>query len=596
MSSLVSLPGVKDNVKNWDFTSVPGFPGGFALALAEYAFARLYPPSSLCPKAVKWLTVHNQLNTLKAFAEYCSKLGLRGFHQVNQRVLTEYLRELQHGQRKKSKSRILVIIRDIYRIWDYRHFISEPMHELPFGRTYKKLFGKAPSYSENSTPVIPEPVYGAVMSAALKYVQDYSSTIIQTWNYLIAFWKTEVAIPCNQGQKGKKRANKNLLKEVKSILACTACPWRRQQWIGLADLLSELQQLRTACTLIILAYSGIRLSELLSLEANSYVSDTCEDGLMRYFINTTVHKHRASGSKDTWVVIDEVVQAIRLLEQLSARQRSSSKDDRLFIHDPKIPYFSIRADFENAKLVWYTNEAIGLQLDSFQSHCNKNILDVAIPEWVDDSGTSRSWKFNARQFRRTLARYIARQPFGIIAGMLQYKQVEVAVFQGYAGTEPAWNKLLEEERVLASVDILEEIAMDLSNGDVAGGVGENLKQSFASEFRGRAEDYPPSQIAKWLARGKKPLFVGKFNFCFFDPTRARCTGGLEVAAPVLNHCQPGTCDNACVGKRHIGKWEAQLAQAEEIVLHPKTSPHFAGVMKREATILRRIVSEYGNKK
>lgn len=114
-----------------------------------------------------------------------------------------------------------------------------------------------------------------------------------------------------------------------------------------------------------------------------------------------------------------------------------------------------------------------------------------------------------------------------------------------------------------------------------------------AEFRGRAEDFPPSQIAKWLANGRKNLFVGKFNFCFFDPTKALCT--LETAEkdkPILNFCQPEHCGNACIAKRHAPMWLAQLKQAEELAEYPKASEYQRAALNEEIAKLGAVVAPF----
>jgi hypothetical protein len=161
------------------------------------------------------------------------------------------------------------------------------------------------------------------------------------------------------------------------------------------------------------------------------------------------------------------------------------------------------------------------------------------------------------------------------------------------GLEPEWNKLLSDEKVLAGIDILDEVAIDLSNGQLAGGLGQELKEQFALEFKGRAEDFPPSQIARWLSRAAKPLFVGKLNFCFFDPVKAVCTKGASEA-PVLNRCQPSNCANACIGKRHLPIWEAQLKQAEEFIAWPKSSRVHREAMSVEVAKLRAVLNDFGD--
>lgn len=76
--------------------------------------------------------------------------------------------------------------------------------------------------------------------------------------------------------------------------------------------------------------------------------------------------------------------------------------------------------------------------------------------------------------------------------------------------------------------------------------------------------------------------------------KAVCTSG-QAGAPVLNHCHPDVCANACIGKRHISKWEAQLRQAEELAKHPKTSRIHQEAMSTEIAKLRAVVENYGSR-
>lgn len=588
MGELVTTPGIKSGRKEWDFSRVPGFPQGFALSLAEYAYGRLHTPVATHEREGAWLTVHNELTALAEFARFCDDRGLLGFEEVDTTVCTEYLKRIQL---RKSDDRVKTVIGYIYRLWEYRSVMGNSIPTMPFGKPLKSLFkrrGARGSHQENATPVIPEPVYAALMAAALDYVLTYSTTILETWLKLKAHWDQEIATQ-HLSQSGK---TKRLNKAAASIIVDKAS-WLANGWSTYGNVYTEIQQLRAACIIVIFAFSGIRLSELLSLEAGCYVRDECEDGNFRYYINTLLHKHREKGSRDTWVVVNEVVQAIKVLEVLTASARAESAENRLILSDGTNCFFGVHRSYVDIKLAELTNEAIAYEISAFQAHCNTKLNRPPIPEWTDENAVTAHWHFNTRQFRRTLARHIVRQPFGMIAGMLQYKHVEVATFQGYAGSDPEWNKLLEEEKVLASVDILEEVAMDMSSGQLAGEFGTKLKEEFAAEFRGRAEDFPPSQIAKWLANSKKALFVGKFNFCFFDPAKALCTRGVDSDSPILNFCQPERCGNACVGKRHMPKWQAQLKQAKELASHPKVSPYQRESLLHEIERLQNVVNIYG---
>jgi len=595
MDDLVTTPGVSNDSKYWDFRTVPGFPAGFALTLAEYCYSRLYKPVATHDRQGEWLSIYNELGILNGFALFCSSHGRAGFNEVDKQLCEQYLQVIFYSNNeveRKSRRRARAIIFYIYRLWEYSTVLSKPIPSIPFGMPLKKLFkpGTARnSGSENKTPVIPELVFEPLLTPALDYVLNYGSTIIEVWRDMQVAWDTEIApLSMTIGNKFKR-----LRKAFKRIIAGKEMPWLIHGCGSYGDLYKELHQLRTSCTITILAFSGIRPSELLSLESGCCFDDEGNDGQTMHYINTILHKHRGKGTRDTWVVIDEVVKSIEILETLTERVRSATSDNRLMISDSSNSFFPVQKDFTGAKVTEFTYDSVTQQIITFIKYCNSNLSHPPIPDWPDETGQLKPWKFNARQFRRTLARYIARQPFGVIAGMLQYKHVEVTIFEGYAGCEPEWNKMLAEERVLASIDILEELAMDLSNGAVAGEFGVRLKEDFMAEFRGRAEDFPPSQIAKWLANSKKALFVGKFNFCFFDPTKALCT--IETAQkdrPILNFCQPGHCGNACVAKRHAPVWESQMKQAEEFAEHPKASAFQRHILREEVAQLQAVVVNF----
>jgi hypothetical protein len=54
---------------------------------------------------------------------------------------------------------------------------------------------------------------------------------------------------------------------------------------------------------------------------------------------------------------------------------------------------------------------------------------------------------------RTVAWHIAHQPFGVVAGKIQYKHAQVAIFEGYAGSSASgFRAEIEDERQLARLE------------------------------------------------------------------------------------------------------------------------------------------------
>jgi hypothetical protein len=635
MGSLVTLPGVSAE-SAFDFQSCPGHAGGFPLALKEFAFHRLFGgggardigDSLYEPRTVEWLTVANDLNCLRQFARFCSIAGAADFSEVTLSITKSFLKRLKFlnqasgvvnevddsadttlpvspetnfddhdgedsecppfSKRSTAVSeRVATIFRAIYKLWEVSPYISNGLPEIPLGVSYKKIFRKRYAL-ENRTRAIPENIYGPLTRHALDYVLCHSATILATWN--------DIRLIQLDFQRGGYRGGsygRRLKKRVEQLLILRPAGWLRAGWQSHRHFAREFEQLRTACTIVVLAFSGIRASELLSIRAGSCVTDRCDDGRTRVYLNTELHKHVAGGVQDAWVVIEDVAKAVNVLEMITAPVRAASGDDRLFLSDGGRDFFRCGRAGPGTELHTLTFEGLVWQFNVFSSSCSKYVSGPEIPMTVNENGQSVKWHFDTRQFRRTLARYIARRPFGIIAGTLQYKHASVTMFEGYAGVEPEWNRLIDEERALAGIDLLEEVAIGLASGEISGKLGHELQQDFYAEFRGRAEDFSVSQIARWLADRKRPLFVGKLNFCLFSAENALCTD-KSSKTPIVNACHPDQCGNSCVTKRHVPLWRAQLEQAEEMKEFCRTSLQ-KNIMLQEIKSLKQVLSSLESK-
>lgn len=556
MKGLVTLPGVHGS-HAIDFTKIAGFPNGFALSFAEYIYARLHNPIP-SEHEVEWLTVYNELTALGIVARHFSRRGLKDVSQIKASDWKSLLAMLQSKDSGLSKSWVEKIVGSCYRLWSFRARLSSPLLDMPFGKPFKELIKPIGSTSrDNKTPVIPSVVYGAVMTNALEYVLKHSRAILDAWLEVKSMWRV-----IDLAGRSKSTKDKHLAIQAAHLLAKIPSSWLPMQWSTIEELLDEVYQLRNAAVIVILAVSGIRTSELLSIQFGCCVEDILPSGEKVWCLNTTLHKHRKGGVKDAWVVIEEVVKAVAVLEELMVFVREISGSTYLLMNNGARP-FNITEVIKGKKYRRYTSASIIYQMNKFAKHCG-DVLGRPLPLIQNKSGKMAVWHFSARQFRRTLAHHIVRQPFGMIAGMIHYKHVGVTVFEGYAGQEPEWNKLLESEETLYDIDILGEIAIDLASGNIAGGFSKEVYEDFNSEFQGQAGDIQPSVIAKWLEGRARRIYVGKFNLCLFQPEKALCTSKSEdTVKPVLNACQPGKCGNACVRKENIPMWEAQLEQTKD---------------------------------
>lgn len=585
MKKLVTTPGVAGS-QELHLHRIPGFPGGFALGIAEYAFARMHVPLIDEDYEVEWLTVQNEVNSIKTFVGFFDSLGKTNFSQIGKSDWVNFLKYLRLGKdKKRTPERIATLVGVAYRLWRYGERLTSPLPEIPFGMSMEKLLPRGMGKGgENKTPCIPEDIFSPLMSSAFCYTKEWAPHIIQTWLSVMASWQAISARNVSRSTKDKAlgRAARKILRDTPSF-------WRLAQWTTLEELLAEVYNLRNAAILVTLAFSGVRVSELLSICANCCVEDQLPSGQKAWYLNTVLHKHRAGGKQDTWVVVQEVVEAIKILETLTQFIRAATKKNDLLLTNGHNA-FPVNSDLASYEWKPYTSASIIYQINAFVDHCSI-FLGREIPLHETQSGNLVKWRFNARQFRRTLARHIARRPFGVIAGMLQYKQVRVAAFEGYAGNDPEWNKLIIEEQELFDVDILGEIALDIAAGEIAGGLGKALAAEYALEFEGQALDASASRIAKWLESVSPSVHVGKLNLCIFRPEQAVCTGKrLDAQAPVLNACDPGNCSNSCVRKEHLPIWQGQLEQTIEFAALTRRNNIQRKILSREAARIRDVMT------
>jgi hypothetical protein len=165
----------------------------------------------------------------------------------------------------------------------------------------------------------------------------------------------------------------------------------------------------------------------------------------------------------TWVVIDPVAQAVEVLEAMHGH-------DHLMTSPGEHTYPSAARRSGDLTDGARLGPALVRILNDFRDHVNATQSGPGQAAIPDHDG--RPWHFTTGQFRRTLAWHIANQPFGTVAGMLQYQHVSVATFEGYVGQSASgFRQEVDTERRLAALDDLVEDYTDHVAGIPSTGAG-----------------------------------------------------------------------------------------------------------------------------
>ena len=202
------------------------------------------------------------------------------------------------------------------------------------------------------------------------------------------------------------------------------------------------RMLHTACYVLVAYLSGMRESEVKSLRPGCVTVLRRSDGTpYRWTVSGTAFK----GAKDphgvdaTWTVGAPVARAIDVLTEL---RRPGTEYLFTFLTQSRDEASGFRPNRV------FTTCATNVQLNDLCSWINNYCADHGRTDIVP-TVNGAPWILSTRQFRRTLAWFIARQPGGAVAGAIAYRHLSIQMFEGYAGTsDSGFRAEVEAEQAL----------------------------------------------------------------------------------------------------------------------------------------------------
>jgi len=353
-----------------------------------------------------------------------------------------------------------------------------------------------------------------------------------------------------------------------SIDPTTGRPWRPR--FDAKAVVREERMLQAAAYILCAYLTGMRDCEVQAMRRGCLSITRSKDGIiMLHRVRSIAYKGRPThGEPEHWVTIEPVAQTIAVLEQLTRRAADARGLDTLW------PVLSVKTGTKD-----YVSAEIVRQLNAYRDHLNTLFgtnAEPAIPLGPD----GQPWRITTRQFRRTIAWHIANRPFGTIAGMIQYKHVSAAAFEGYAGASSSgFRAEIENQRAIGQLDDLLVYFDDRQEGLMPSGpAGPRIARTLdavAAEL-----DPLPAMIADrarlrtLLASLARTLHVGVLADCFFDPATALClkhATNSDAKTPLTALCQPARCPNACITARHRPAWEKAARDAKALLKEKRLS-------------------------
>ncbi|MFJ8787320.1 hypothetical protein [Streptomyces sp. NPDC102476] len=453
---------------------------------------------------------------------------------------------------------------------------------------------------ENTTARIPENVLGPLFVWSMRFIDDFSADILaadRTWHapppppaeppgygqapgQLQAWLEDRIAagrpLP---GWRGKPSLtaiahavgcsrhvltrHRHIIDKAAAILGTSSQPVHGQPisgrldghpWIEaiLADhtepdsLANLARLLQDACYVVLAFLSGARDSEIKHLQRGCLSIEHDTDGTpYRWRMRSLAFKAERdpAGVPALWSIAEAAARALLILEQLQP-----PTSDYLFAPLPHTP--GAKPDAANQVL---SSQATNARLNRFTAwindYCHRHRRTDTVP-LID----GRPWHLTNRQFRRTLAWYIARRPGGVIAGALAYRHHCIQIFEGYAGTsDSGFRAEVESEQALArgehlmtAIDAHEHTTL---TGPAADEAARRLKAFAAhARFHGKVV-LDEARLQRLMDRHDPAVYPGQYVTCVHDHTKALCEKARNQRSELLpDHggCKPLACHNVAL--------------------------------------------------
>lgn len=411
----------------------------------------------------------------------------------------------------------------------------------------------SPWGQEGRTEIIPDYILGSLFQSAVEWL-DQADEIIE----LLVQVETWMA----EGRN--KYFIRSRLKEL--------------DWT-LRDIREAEKYLQTACMIIILITSGIRISELCSLENHCSFKTLDDEGEAFHWMRGTSYKTGAGNCE--WLVAKITHQALAVAESL-ARTVQAQVEKRiadLRTVDPQNPDIThLKGHAQRLFLTVAHNQTkrIGtLTRQTAITHLNA----FATQNGID-------WHFKTHQFRRTFAVYAAHSAFGDLRYLRNhFKHWSLDMTALYAMSRKQDAELYDTVG-LAALDIKTELLEHWLEPDaiLTGGAAEQIQT-----FRNKNEALATKQDRTEMAKSISPLvYLRATGVAWCTADTGGCNGGQGAEK---TRCFD--CGNAVIDKSHKKIWQSIYAQQIELRNITDIGPGGAERVERDIERCRVVLKSLG---
>jgi len=324
------------------------------------------------------------------------------------------------------------------------------------------------------------------------------------------------------------------------------------------DLAQLMDMLYAACFVVISYLVGPRSSEILHLEAGCVQQrgDGTTDDAIPVIVGA-IFKHQAeySGRPHEWVAPPLAVQAISVLEALSAGHRTQAGRAQLWL----------RRRQSSGATEWQKVCPGALVVPSAM---RMRFLLQRFATWLGlPRHQGKPWRLTTHQGRKTFARFAALRDSSALFALAQHlgHRERAVTDYGYSGSDYRLNQEIESEILEQSAAAWEHM---LAESGLGGRAGAEIMAK-RPHFRGARLKQDIKSYARLLVDAGLVLGVCDWGFCVYREQHSACLGNAIGPNPARR--EPSTCShcrNFAVSTQHRPYWVEQVHRHEVLLNEP----------------------------
>jgi len=499
--------------------------------------------------ALSPLTARAKQTKLWALANWLAKRDIWLFSELTAFVITEYVQEAidraNESERKIRTKTIESIIGFFREIWLVRHAYTSPMCTDPDSLRELSNLAKEGSDLVRWAP-IPIELAMPLIKDAVSWIRTGGSASVRLMEQV----KLQVGSTVGKTRKEVYRMTARAYETIS----------KSREYRELTDLVGMsddvVSVLRSASKLtdgavivLILLLTGVRISELASLQCGCVTETVHDTGTKYLYMSGTAAKKK--GIERRWVVPQVVMDAIALLEARHGWHPGSTERSALFIS-----FAGNGASVRPTTKVTITSTTTLYKLFckfAYSSH-------RAEPYPVDR-------RLHPHQARKTFARFVMCRDKRALGALVQhYGHLYAAVLDGaYVGSDIEIQEILDEE---SRADLADGL-MDLLTSERLGGKAGRALTDVRTKVQASPQFLGKTAIEKvvngLISQGMR-LAPCDWGYCLYDQEMSACKGGPTGPNP-LNRC-PSTCSsctNFVITEKYRPWWEERFKREERFL-------------------------------